>query len=78
MASQITNHTDDYGRYKRVKYTLGDTTNTASFRIRNLIIGDGSMYNLKDSTSNCVNNCELYLSNGYCLICASGYVMDPS
>lgn len=38
------------------------------------MILDGALVIVKDASSNCIANCELYLINTRCLLCSSGYV----
>ncbi len=39
-----------------------------------MIIANGGLFNLKDASSNCISNCKLYLPNGHCVYCDTGYV----
>lgn len=56
---------------------LGDKGNLiSSFSMKEFILSDGAYFNLKDSSNNCINNCEIYLSNQRCLLCSYGYVAN--
>lgn len=55
---------------------MGDISNNGSnsFILKQLIITDGALIAIKDSSINCMSNCELSLINKRCLLCSSGYV----
>lgn len=48
------------------------------FIVRELIITEGSMFSFKNANTNCVSNCELYMSNGFCILCSAGYATTSS
>lgn len=50
---------------------IGDAMNpgTTNFVIKEFKVSNGASFNNQDGTSNCVPNCYIYTSDGYCIAC---------